>query len=105
MAWFKDNRESFWKKREQDQGAVVFAGSSSIGNWKTLAWDFPNIKVANRGIRGDTGRRLLFRVQEDILDLHPKAVVILIGQNDLSAHAKPGYIISNLRETLNMAKA
>jgi hypothetical protein len=34
--WFNDNRNSFWQKREQDRNAIVFAGSSAIGNWKNL---------------------------------------------------------------------
>jgi len=61
-------------------GAVVFAGDSLTRDWKDLAQaPFPDMKVANRGINGDVSRSLRFRFQEDVLDLNPKAVVILIA--------------------------
>ncbi len=103
--WMKDNRESFWRKREKDRGAVVFVGSSMIANWKTLAKDLPELKVANRGIGGDVSRGLLFRFQEDVLDLQPKAVVLAIGSNDLSAHADPAVIVENIEAMIDQARA
>lgn len=101
----EDNRKAFWKKRETDQGAVVFVGSSMIGNWKALAKDFPELKVANRGIGGDVSRGLLFRFKEDVLDLHPRAVVLAIGSNDLSAHADPALIAENIEAIIDQARS
>lgn len=103
--WMKDNRASFWKKREADKGAVVFAGSSMIANWKTLAKDLPELKVANRGIGGDVSRGLLFRFQEDVLDLQPRAIVLAIGSNDLSAHTDPTLIVENIETMVDQARA
>jgi lysophospholipase L1-like esterase len=103
--WMKDNRASFWKKREADQGAVVFVGSSMIANWKTLAKDLPELKVANRGIGGDVSRGLLFRFQEDVLDLQPRAIVLAIGSNDLSAHTDPAIIVENIETMVDQARA
>ena len=105
--WMVQNREAFWKARERDQGAVVFAGSSSIAGWKVddLAKAFPGLKVANRGIGGDVSRGLLFRFKEDVLDLKPRAIVILIGGNDLSAHADPATVEHNLKLMIEMARA
>jgi len=37
------------------------------------------MKTANRGISGDVTRGVLYRMKEDVLDLNPKAVVLLIG--------------------------
>lgn len=101
--WMKVNREYFWNSRDKARGAVVFAGDSLIGNWKAMPASFSAVKTANRGIGGDVSRGLLFRFQEDILDLQPKAVVILIGTNDLSARAKIPDIVSNLEAILNLA--
>jgi lysophospholipase L1-like esterase len=101
--WMKDNRAFFWTQRESAQGAIVFAGDSLIGNWKNLAAAFPDKKTANRGIGGDVSRGLLFRFQEDVLDLKPKAVVILVGTNDLSARADVPDVVSNLGEILGLA--
>lgn len=66
FGWMVDNRNYFWTQREKDQGAVVFIGDSLTGNWETLAQSFPDVKVANRGIGGDTSRGVLFRFREDV---------------------------------------
>jgi lysophospholipase L1-like esterase len=104
--WMVDNRTTFWGLREKDQGAVVFAGDSLIGGWKPelMKKAFPNLKLANRGIGGDTSRGLLFRFKEDVLDLNPTAVVICIGSNDLSAHGDPAAVEANVVAMLDMAR-
>lgn len=104
FGWMDDNRKWFWTQREKNQSAVVFAGDSLTAGWKSLAKDFPNIKVANRGIGGDVSRGLLFRFKEDILDLNPKAIVINIGTNDLTAHGNIPDIIENINKMLKMTK-
>src|SRR5436190_2743034 len=55
------------------------------------------MKLANRGISGDTSRGVLIRLQEDVLALHPQAVVLLIGTNDLEEKAEPETIAANLK--------
>src|SRR5215510_4526351 len=55
------------------------------------------MKLANRGISGDTSRGVLIRLQEDVLALHPQAVVLLIGTNDLEEKADPETIAANLK--------
>lgn len=102
--WMKENRAAFWARRDRDRGAVVFVGSSMMGGWKSLATDFPNLKVANRGIGGDVTRGLLFRFQEDVLDLQPRAIVIAIGSNDLSAHADPAGVAENVAKLIDLAR-
>src|SRR5688500_3811924 len=83
FGWMKTNRESFWKQREQKRGAWVLAGDSLLGNWRTSQQDLEPRNTANRAIGGDVSRGLLFRFQEDVLDLHPSGIVLLIGGNDL----------------------
>jgi lysophospholipase L1-like esterase len=83
--WMKPNRESFWRQRQQKQGAWVLAGDSLLGNWRTSQRDLEPRNTANRAIGGDVSRGLLFRFQEDVLDLNPSGIVLLIGGNDLSA--------------------
>ncbi|MBL8539603.1 MAG: hypothetical protein JNK68_04450 [Betaproteobacteria bacterium] len=96
FGWMSQNREAFWRQRTEKQHAVVFAGDSLVGGWKTLDHDFPGMKTANRGIGGDVSRGLLFRWKEDVLDLHPQAVVLLIGTNDLSAQQNPQDTATNI---------
>jgi lysophospholipase L1-like esterase len=86
LPWFLPNVEgrmkAFAAAKEADQGAVVFLGDSITAKWK-LADAFGGMKVANRGISGDTTRGMLCRLQDNVLDLHPKAVVFMGGINDL----------------------
>ncbi len=107
--WMTDNRNYFWTQRDQKQGAVVFVGDSLLGNWSLAKVKtekaFPQLKnVANRAIGGDVSRGVLFRLQEDVLDLHPEAMVLLIGTNDLSAKAPVEGIAANLTAILDEAQ-
>ena len=100
--WFRKlwtERRSLWAGRvAADQGALVFFGDSITQGWgDDLGGNFPGIKVANRGISGDTTRGLLLRVQEDVLALNPSGVVLLIGTNDLEENAFPWTVGENLR--------
>jgi len=97
-------RQSFWRERERKQGSVVFAGDSLIARWRTLAEDLPGVPVANRGIDAEVTRGLLFRFKEDVLDLHPKAIVLLIGTNDLSAQQDLQQTRGNIVDMLDMAE-
>ena len=100
--WFKKlwlRKRTGWAKRvEQDQGALVFLGDSITQGWgDAMGGSFPGVKVANRGISGDTTRGVLIRLQEDVLALKPSGVVILIGTNDLEEKAAPEVIAGNLK--------
>ena len=96
--WMPKDRDRFWLRREQDQGSVVFVGDSLVGGWQpeVLAKCFPGLKTANRGVGGDVTRGVLFRLQEDVLDVNPIAIVICIGTNDLSAYADPAVVAGNI---------
>ena len=100
--WYQnlwERKRSDWaKKVEQDQGALVFLGDSITQGWgDNMGNSFPGVKVANRGISGDTTRGVLIRMKGDVLDLNPKGVVILIGTNDLEEKASPEVIAGNLK--------
>jgi lysophospholipase L1-like esterase len=100
--WFRNlwlEKRSTWATRvEQDRNAVVFLGDSITQGWgEELGGAFPGLKVANRGISGDTTRGILVRMKEDVLALRPAAVVLLIGTNDLEEGADPAVIAANVR--------
>ena len=96
-------RAQFEKQREKDQGAVAFVGDSLTGGWKGLAKSFPELKVANRGVGGDVSRGVLFRFREDVLELKPRAVVICVGFNDLTAYGDPADAVHNIADVLDQA--
>ncbi len=58
---------------------------------------FGKLKVANRGISGDTTRGVLIRLKEDVLAVKPAAVVLLIGTNDLAEKVEPETIAGNVK--------
>tara|TARA_B100000470_G_scaffold217227_1_gene201312 strand:+ start:146 stop:1429 length:1284 start_codon:yes stop_codon:yes gene_type:complete len=100
--WFKKlwlRKRTAWAKRlQQDQGALVFLGDSITQGWgDTMGGSFPGVKVANRGISGDTTRGVLIRLQGDVLALKPSGVVLLIGTNDLEEKASAEVIAGNLK--------
>lgn len=104
--WFERlwlERRSKWAgDLEADQGAVVFLGDSITQGWGGgLGAAFPGLKVANRGISGDTTRGILIRMKEDVLDVLPSGVVLLIGTNDLSAGGTTEQIVGNVKLILD----
>jgi lysophospholipase L1-like esterase len=108
--WFqklwRERRSQWAKERAQDKGAVVFLGDSITQGWGGgLAAAFPGVKVANRGISGDTTRGVLIRLKDDVLVLDPAAVVLLIGTNDLDEAATPETIAGNLKLILAAIEA
>ncbi len=108
--WFQslwlERRTQWAARREQDRGAVVFLGDSITQGWnERLAAAFPGMQVANRGISGDTTRGVLIRLREDVLSLQPKAVVLLIGTNDIEEGATPDVIEGNVRLILDALRA
>src|SRR5215207_5862352 len=59
--WFqkvwRDRRATFAKHKADDRHALVFFGDSITQGWSDdFRGKFPNLKVANRGISGDTTR-------------------------------------------------
>ncbi len=107
--WFqkvwRERRAAWAGQRDQDRGAVVFVGDSITQGWQAgLQAAFPGVKVANRGINGDTTRGVLLRLQEDVLVLEPAAVVLLIGTNDLEEGATPETIAGDLKLVLAAMK-
>ena len=105
FGWMKLDRARFWKDRERQQGAVVLAGDSLLGGWKTAERDLQPLPVANRAIGGDTSRGLLFRFDEDVLALKPSRVVLLIGGNDLSALQDTDQTARNIERMLDATAA
>lgn len=98
--WFrglwKTRREQWAKDAKADEGAIVFLGDSITQGWDSLTKDFAGRKVANRGISGDTTRGVLNRIPGDVNAVHPKAVCILIGTNDIGLGADPEVVGENL---------
>jgi len=78
---------------------VVFFGDSITDIWE-LDESFPGKAYVNRGIGGQTTSQMLVRFRQDVINLQPKAVVILAGTNDIAGNTGP---ISNENIEANFA--
>ena len=98
-------RNAWSKRMDRDQGAVVFLGDSITQGWGAGFRDqFTGMKLANRGIGGDTSRGMLIRIQEDVLALNPAAIVLLLGTNDIEVGIDPEAIGRNFESILGAIK-
>ena len=103
---WESRRAGFAKTKKENMGAVVFLGDSITHAWD-LSTGFPTLKTANRGIAGDTTRGMLYRLQEDVINLKPRLIVILGGVNDLSMDnngGTPEVVAANVRSMLQAIK-
>lgn len=69
-------------------GRVVFMGDSITDGWE-LSQYFKDKPYVNRGISGQTTQQMLLRMFPDVIDLHPAAMIVLAGTNDISANNGP----------------
>jgi len=73
------------------ESRVVFLGDSITDMWDDAASGgfFPGKPYINRGISGQTTAQMLIRFHSDVVELRPKAVVILAGTNDIAGNSGP----------------
>lgn len=87
---------------------VVFLGSSIFERWTDLMPEFfTNKNYLNRGISGQISPQLLIRFRQDVIDLQPKAVIILAGSNDIAGstgHITSEVIMNNIKSMAELAK-
>lgn len=103
---WKSRREAWSKRIAADHGAVVFLGDSiTQGFGDDFRGRFAGMKLANRGISGDTTRGMLIRLEADVLSLDPAAVVILAGTNDIEVGIEPEAIARNVAKIVAAIKA
>ncbi len=86
------------------KGSRVSGDSITQGWGEDFSKRFPGMKIANRGISGDTTRGMLIRLQPDVLALNPTAVVMLMGTNDLEEQAEPEVIAGNFKLIIEALK-
>ena len=72
---------------------VIFMGDSITEGWISSDPDFfKNNEYIDRGIGGQTTPQMLVRFREDVVNLQPKAVIILAGINDIAENTGPSKI-------------
>ena len=88
---------------------VVFMGNSITQHWyESDSSFFKEHHFIGRGISGQTTSQMLVRFRKDVLDLKPKAVVILAGTNDIAGNTGDitlDNIMGNLASMAELARA
>ncbi|MGB6670366.1 MAG: SGNH/GDSL hydrolase family protein [Candidatus Acidiferrum sp.] len=98
------------------EARVVFMGDSITEGWgmKATATSpargefFPGKPYINRGISGQTTPQMLVRFRQDVIELKPKAVLILAGINDIAENTGKmtlGEIEGNIESMSELARA
>ena len=98
----KDNERL---KKINDPNRVVFMGNSITEGWSNFDKDFfINNPFVNRGISGQTTPQMLVRFRPDVVNLNPKAVVILAGINDIAGNTGPILLENTAENIISMAE-
>lgn len=84
---------------------VVFMGNSITAGWNDF-WPqfFSGKPYINRGIGGQTTPQMLVRFRPDVINLKPKAVVILAGTNDIAGNTGSSTLEMIMDNIISMAE-
>src|SRR5436190_1874133 len=80
------------------KGGVLFIGSSTIRLWKTLAQDFPEHRVINRGFGGSEIVDSTHFADRVIFPYQPRMILIRAGGNDLWAGKSAEQVFADFKE-------
>jgi beta-glucosidase len=99
--WLACHRNLLSRRDKLHDTQLVFLGDSITAGWLTdgrAAWEnyFAHYKPLNLGITGDETSQVLWRIENGELDgITPKAVVLLIGTNNIGNSGQTGQEAAN----------
>ena len=98
--WEKDIAafEASDKTNPPPKGAILFIGSSTIVRWKTLAQDFPDHRIINRGFGGNHICDSTHFAERMIFPYAPKAIFLRAGGNDINSGKSPEQVFGDFKE-------
>jgi len=107
--WAKFNRYHDANQEVTKSPRVVFMGDSITDYWVDADPEFfTSNNFLGRGISGQTTSHMLVRFRRDVIDHHPKYVVILAGTNDVAKNLgdiAPENSLGNIISMCEIAKA
>ena len=91
MVWYEEEvvRLEAEKAANKEETRLVFFGSSSIRLWETLSLDFADYRPVNFGFGGSTLAACGWFFERIFKDVHPWAIIIYAGDNDLGDGRHP----------------
>lgn len=85
------------KANPPPKDAILFVGSSSIRLWQSLAHDFPEHKVINRGFGGSHLVDCVLLVDRVVIPYRPKMVLLYAGDNDIAEGQTPEEVFADFK--------
>lgn len=84
--WEKEiaGMEAADKKNPPAKGSIVFIGSSTIRMWTSLAKDYPQHQVVNRGFGGSEIADSTHFADRLVFPIEPKHIFLRAGNNDIA---------------------
>ena len=108
MASKKRNYSLLNKKYALENQTILLGDSiTDFFNWYELFYDYSKSTgqaVYNRGISGDTTDRLLERLDDNVLSIKPKNIVLLIGTNDIGRGLPLSMSLYNIEQIIKKSK-
>ncbi len=87
------------------KGGVLFIGSSTVRLWKTLAADFPDHAVINRGVGGCEIADCTHFADRLVFPHAPKQVFLRAGGNDIHAGRSPAEVAADFAAFVEAVRA
>ena len=108
--WAQFNRYAEANAALNSNPDVVFMGNSITDFWPGKSPEFwaDNAGFVGRGIAGQTTCEMLVRFRQDVINLHPRVVVILAGINDIARNngkISLVNVLGNLKSMTELARA
>lgn len=89
--------EAMDKTNPPPADVTVFVGSSSIKKWTSLAKDFPDVKVINRGFGGSHLIDSVYYADRIVIPYKPKRIVLFAGSNDINFGITPEQVAEDFK--------
>lgn len=107
--WAKTDRFAKENETVSSKPKAVFMGDSITEQWGVKDQEFfDSHNFLERGISGQTTAQMLVRMRPDVINLHPKYVVVLAGTNDIAQNIGPvslETVFGNIVSMCELAKA
>ena len=91
-------------QRKPGDGVILFVGSSTIENWKTLQDDFPGKNVLNRGVSGTKTIDMINYLEHLVTPYNPSQIFLYPGDNDIGYKWTPDEIMEQVRKLYSLVR-
>lgn len=94
-SYYYQDKKTHFETLPKSESEIVFLGDS-LSDYCEWSEFFPNQRIKNRGIAGDTTDGILNRI-DDVIQSKPQKLFLLIGINDLNQGKSGNQIVNNYK--------